>query len=153
MMQPTLTLTLTHFLRAGAALLGLTLALSQPARAQAVDDQLYQRLGAQAGIDKIVHDFIPIVLADPRINSFFRETDMDKLAKLLAEQFCQLAGGPCSYSGRDMVGAHDGMGVRLAHFNALAEDLQQSMEDNHVDAATANKLIGRLAPLQRAIVR
>lgn len=136
-----------------ATALGLLLLLSQPARSQNMNDSLYQRLGGQAGIDKIVHDFIPIVLADPRISRFFKETDTVKLAQLLGEQFCQLAGGPCQYSGRDMVSAHDGMGVRLAHFNALAEDLQMSMERNHVDSATSNGLIARLAPMQRAIVR
>jgi hemoglobin len=131
------------------ALFACVLALSGPARAA----DLFQELGGKPGIDKIVADFIPIVLADGRINQFFKTTDTQQLAVLLSEQFCQLAGGPCQYSGRDMVAAHDGMGVKLAHFNALAEDLQVSMENNHVPSTVANALIARLAPLQRAIVR
>ncbi|UUZ53037.1 hypothetical protein LP419_29110 [Massilia sp. H-1] len=42
--------------------------------------------------------------------------------------------GPCVYSGRDMVASHDEMGVKAAHFNALAEDLQIAMEKRQVQA-------------------
>lgn len=142
----------THFsIRRWLALFALASALAAPV--QAADDTLFQQLGGKAGIDKIVGDMMTIVLADQRINSFFQKTDTKHLALLLGEQFCQAAGGPCTYSGRDMVGAHDGMGVKIAHFNALAEDLQIAMENNQVPAGAANQLIARLAPLQRAIVR
>lgn len=122
-------------------------------QANAADDALFQQLGGKAGIDKIVGDLIPILLADPRINSFFKGTDTSKLAMLLSEQLCQEAGGPCTYSGRNMVEAHEGMGVKIAHFNALAEDLQIAMENNMVPSSASNQLIAKLAPLQRAIVR
>jgi hemoglobin len=130
-------------------LLVCALVLAAPVRA----GDLFQELGGKSGIDKVVADFIPIVLADARINAFFEKTDTKHLAILLSEQFCQAAGGPCTYSGRDMVDAHDGMGVKLAHFNALAEDLQIAMENNGVPNSAANQLIAKLAPLQRAIVR
>lgn len=123
------------------------------APAQAADDALFQELGGKAGIDKIVADLMPIILADARINTFFAKTDMKKLQVLLSEQFCQLAGGPCSYSGRDMVISHDEMGVRPAHFNALAEDLQIAMENNKVSTSASNQLIAKLAPMKRAIVQ
>ncbi len=123
------------------------------AQAQAADDSLFRELGGKPGIDKIVADLMPIILADTRINSFFAKTDMKKLQVLLGEQFCQLAGGPCTYSGRDMVASHDEMGVRSAHFAALAEDLQIAMENNNISASASNQLIAKLAPMKRAIVR
>ena len=123
------------------------------APAQAADDTLFRELGGKPGIDKIVADLMPIILADTRINSFFAKTDMKKLQVLLGEQFCQLAGGPCTYSGRDMVASHDEMGVRSAHFAALAEDLQIAMENNNISASASNQLIAKLAPMKRAIVR
>jgi hemoglobin len=145
----------SHIAKPVAYALVLSFALLATARAQTPvrDGTLYQRLGARAGISKIVDDFIPIVLADARINSFFKSTDTKHLALLLSEQFCQLSGGPCTYSGRDMVSAHEDMGVTLAHFNALAEDLQIAMENNGIASSTSNQLIAKLAPLQKAIVR
>jgi hemoglobin len=128
-------------------------ALAGALPAQAADDALFQQLGGKAGIDKIVADLLPIIKADPRINGFFQKTDMQKLGVLLGEQFCMLAGGPCTYTGRDMVASHDEMGVRSAHFAALAEDLQIAMENNKVASSASNQLVAKLAPMKRAIVR
>jgi len=130
---------------------GASVACTLPA--QAADDALYRELGGKEGIDKIVAAFLPVILADTRINTFFQKTDMTKLGVLLGEQFCQLAGGPCTYSGRDMVAAHDEMGVKSAHFNALAEDLQIAMEQSKIPSSVSNQLIARLAPMKRAVVR
>ena len=131
--------------------IGASLSFALPAHA--ADDQLFKDLGGKAGIDKIVSDLMPLILADARINKFFAKTDMKQLAVLLGEQFCQLAGGPCVYSGRDMVASHDEMGVRSAHFNALAEDLQVAMEMNKISASASNQLVAKLAPMHKAIVR
>lgn len=114
-------------------------------------DALFVELGGKAGLTKIVDDFMPLVMADTRINRFFEKTDQVKLKAMLVDQFCELAGGPCKYNGRDMYEAHDGMGVRNAHFNALAEDLQLAMEKNNVPSSVANQLVAKLAPMQRPI--
>jgi hemoglobin len=137
-------------------LLGLLAAalLALPVQAQqaTVDDSLYQGLGAKPGIKKIVDTLVPIVLADPRIKDSFQDVDMKNVAMRLEEQFCALAGGPCVYKGKDMVTIHDGLNITNAQFNALAEDLQIAMERNTVPARMANKLVAKLAPMQRAIV-
>lgn len=137
-------------------LLGLLAAvlLALPVQAQqaAVDDSLYQGLGAKPGIRKIVDTLVPIVLADPRIKDSFQDIDMKNVAMRLEEQFCALAGGPCVYKGKDMATIHDGLNITNAQFNALAEDLQVAMERNAVPARIANKLVAKLAPMQRAIV-
>ncbi|AZP13316.1 group I truncated hemoglobin [Undibacterium parvum] len=116
------------------------------------ENTLYLGLGEKAGIDKIVADFIPLILADQRINQFFSKLDKAQFAALLADQFCELAGGPCKYQGRDMYTTHDGMGISNAHFNALAEDLQIAMEKNNIASSVSNKLVAKLAPMQRPIV-
>lgn len=126
--------------------------LSNTAQAADTKDELFQALGGQAGLTKIVDDFLPLVLADDRIKSFFTKVDQVKLKAMLVDQFCELAGGPCKYKGRDMYETHDGMGVRNAHFNALAEDLQIAMENNHVATSVSNQLVAKLAPMQRPIV-
>ncbi|MEB0032784.1 group 1 truncated hemoglobin, partial [Undibacterium sp. RTI2.1] len=115
-------------------------------------DALYQALGSEAGINHIVDDLIPLVLADPRIKESFKETNMKRLAKLLKEQFCVLSGGPCTYSGDSMKVSHDKLGITGAQFNALAEDLQIAMEQQHIPSSVQNKLIAKLAPMKRDIV-
>ena len=124
-----------------------------PAQAQSLaDDTVFQQFGGKAGIQKVVADFLPLLLADDRIKDTFKDADMERLGTLLAEQFCQLTGGPCKYSGKQMQEAHQDMHLNNAQFNALAEDLQMAMEKNAVANSAQNKLVARLAPMQRAIV-
>jgi hemoglobin len=139
-------------LRRAAIVLALA-ALLLPAHAQSSgDDTVFQQFGGKAGIQKVVSDFLPLLLADDRIKEVFKDADMERLGMLLAEQFCQLTGGPCKYSGKQMEEAHRDMHLTNAQFNALAEDLQLAMEKNAIANAAQNRLIARLAPMQRAIV-
>lgn len=127
-------------------------ALHVNAYAESASDALYQGLGNKEGIRKIVDDFIPLVLKDVRINAAFKDTDLKRLATMLTDQFCELSGGPCQYKGRDMEEAHRDMKVTNAQFNALAEDLQEAMDKNNIPSSVQNKLVAKLAPMQRPIV-
>ena len=48
--------------------------------------------------------------------------------------------------------AHQQMHITNAQFNALAEDLQIAMDKHGVASSVQNKLIAKLAPMQRAVV-
>ena len=123
-----------------------------PAKAAARDDSLYQGLGGKPGIKKIVDTLVPLVLADARIKDSFKDIDMKNLSMRLEEQFCELAGGPCTYGGKDMVEIHDGLNITNAQFNALTEDLQIAMEQAGIPSRVQNKLVAKLAPMQRGMV-
>ncbi len=134
--------------------LGALLSMSSLAMAQApvATDATFQGLGGKPGIKKIVDTFIPLILADPRIKESFTDIDMKNLAMRLEEQFCDLSGGPCKYQGKDMKEIHDGLNITRAQFNALAEDLQIAMERVGVPSRFQNKLVAKLAPMERTIV-
>ncbi len=120
------------------------------------EDSTFRGLGGKEGIKKIVDTFIPMVTADVRIKEQFVDTDLKQLAERLAEQLCEFSGGPCKYTGkykdRDMSTAHVDLKITNAQFNALAEDLQLAMAAHGVANAVQNKLIAKLAPMQRDIV-
>ncbi len=122
------------------------------AQAPVPDDSTYQGLGGKQGIKNIVSTFVKLVLADQRINANFRDTDKVNLEMRLAEQFCELSGGPCKYGGKSMVDIHDGLNITTAQFNALAEQLQVAMEQHHVPSRIQNKLVAKLAPMHRDMV-
>ncbi len=130
---------------AGAALLVC-------AAASAAEDALYLGLGGKPGIANIVARLLPIIQADPRIKESFADSDMNNLAMRLEQQFCQLSGGPCTYQGKPMGEIHDGLNITNAQFNALAEDLQVAMDQAGVAPRVQNRLIAKLAPMQRSIV-
>jgi len=115
-------------------------------------DQLYRDLGELAGITAIVEGMLVMMSENPRIAHHFAETDIVNLRDKLVEQFCVEAGGPCVYTGTTMDVAHAGLDISESDFNALVEDLQRSMEVQKVPISAQNRLLARLAPMQRDIL-
>jgi hemoglobin len=63
---------------------------------------LYERLGGEIGVRKIVNDVLDKNSNNPLIGYHFRNIDMDKLKQLVFEFFSMGTGGPHKYTGRDM---------------------------------------------------
>jgi hemoglobin len=114
---------------------------------------LYDKLGGEAGIAKIVDAFVVQIIADDRINFAFAGGDMSIFKQRLAQQFCDITNGPCKYTGKDMRTAHEKLKVTPAQFNALAEDLYVAMKQSHVPYRTQNKLMALLAPMEHDMVQ
>lgn len=120
--------------------------------ATAADDSLYQQLGGQAGLVRLMDDFMTRLLADPRMNPFFKEINQAHLKEQLVAQFCEVSGGPCKHVGPDMKAAHAAIDINKNNFNALVEVLQDSMDARGIAFTTQNRLLARLAPMHRDIV-
>jgi hemoglobin len=135
-------------LLSAALFAGVTHAQTAPA----TDDTLYQQLGAQPGLVKLMDDFMARLLADPRMNPFFKDVDHQHVKQELVTQFCEVSGGPCRRRGPDMKKAHAGMDISKGNFNALVEVLQQSMDAQGIAFGTQNKLLAKLAPMHRDII-
>jgi hemoglobin len=133
----------------GAALLAGT---AQAQTAAAPDDTLYQQLGAQPGLTKLMDDFMTRLLADSRMGPFFKDVDHQHVKAELVTQFCEVSGGPCKRKGPDMKKAHSGMDITKSNFNALVEVLQHSMDAQGIPFTTQNKLLAKLAPMHRDII-
>ncbi len=118
----------------------------------AAEDPLYRALGGQDGIDRIVGDFVPRLASDPHMGEFFRNVRQAHFKAMLSLKFCEVAGGPCIYTGRSIPELHRDMDITKADFNALVEVLQASMDAQGVPFATQNRLLARLAPMHREIV-
>lgn len=114
---------------------------------------LYDRLGGKDAITAVVKDFVEERVAkDPRINAQFANTDIPALEAKLVDQICQATGGPCTYTGKDMKAAHEGMKITDADFNALVEDLKASLDQFKVGAKEQEELLGTLAKMHDDVV-
>ena len=113
---------------------------------------LYERLGGLDAIAAAVDSFAARCAGDDRINAEFARTDIPRLKKMLVDQLCEATGGPCTYTGRDMRAAHDGMGVTAGEFDALVEDLVATLDEFNVPKAEQDELLSLLAPLRGDIV-
>src|SRR5277367_3073581 len=90
-------------------------------------DSLYARIGGQPAINAIVADTIDQVAADPHLNQSFEGTNLKRIKRLLAEQICDLTGGPCHYSGDTMRQVHAGHHISEAEFYGLVQIMRDAM--------------------------
>ena len=75
-----------------------------------------------------------------------------RLRKMLIDQVCEATGGPCTYSGRSMKAAHEGMGVTSGEFDALVQDLVATFEHFNVGKQEHGEVLAVLGPLKTDIV-
>ena len=113
---------------------------------------LYAALGEKPGIDRLAGDLVARLLRHPRIGAHFQEAKPEALQQSLAEQFCALSGGPCTYQGADMLDVHADMDINKGDFNALVEVLQRAMDAQGIAFSQQNRLLALLAPMHRDII-
>ncbi len=111
------------------------------------ENSLYLQLGERTGIADVVEDLLYLIVDDERINQQFKGMNVAQFHRNLTDQLCELSGGPCEYSGREMRELHAAMRITDTQFNALAENLILAMEENHVPITAQNRLIKQLLPL------
>ena len=140
-------------MRSRIGLLVVALALSacsqMPMQKEA---SLYDRLGGKPAITAVVDDFIGNVAADKRINARFAGANIPRLKQMLVDQICAASGGPCTYTGRDMLSAHRGMNISEGEFNALVGDLVRSLDKFKVPEKEKGELLSALGGMKSDIV-
>lgn len=134
---------------------GASAQTKQPAMAPAPTaqaDTLYRALGEKPGLVALMDTFVANIVADARIASQFKETNVDHLKAQLVDQICMVSGGPCEYKGASMKLIHANLDITKADFHALVEDLQAAMDVRGIPFATQNQLLARLAPMHRDVI-
>jgi hemoglobin len=112
---------------------------------------LYQQLGGEDGINAIADGLLYEIEHDKRIVHHFADTDIVRFRRLLAEQLCQISGGPCQYTGGTMTESHTGFNITLADFDALVEGLINVMQRQKISINAQNQLLALLAPMYKDI--
>jgi hemoglobin len=106
----------------------------------------------QAGVDRIVDDFVHRNTTDPTIGDIFKGQDYVRLRRVLKEQFCYILGGGCTYTGRTMKEAHKNMGAQMKDMNVVVTNLQKAMADEKVPFFAQNRFLTKLAPMKKDVV-
>jgi hemoglobin len=138
--------------------LSLTLAGEQPTHnsaarpisvaATAVPQKtLYERLGGVYPISVVVDDFIERLLVNDTLNSNPAIRDARERVPKQGLKFhvtalvCQVTGGPCKYTGRDMKASHAHLNISEKEWQEMLADFRRTLDKFSVPAAEQGELV------------
>ena len=119
---------------------------------------LWERLGGEASVKKVVDDFTDLAGNDPKVD-FTRggkyqldDKAIEQFKKGMVDFISQNTGGPLKYKGKDMKTVHKGMGITDAEFDASVADLRKALEQNGAKPADIDSLVKVVESTRPAIV-
>ncbi|USG66172.1 group 1 truncated hemoglobin [Brevibacillus ruminantium] len=113
---------------------------------------LYEKLGGEEAIAKVVDYFYDLVLADETVNHFFAHTDMAKQRQHQTKFISYALGGPNQYSGGAMAKVHAGMNLQPVHFDAIVKHLRDALTHFGVEQADVEQALSKIATLRDDIL-
>jgi len=116
---------------------------------------LYDRLGGAPAIDAAVNNFYVKVLSDDRVKHWFAKTNMAHQHRQQKAFLTAAFGGPNNYKGRPMDHAHAKLvkqGLNDSHFDAIAENLQNTLLEMGVEKSLVDEVITAAASLREEIL-
>ena len=113
---------------------------------------LYDRLGGLDAINALTESWVARVGGDDRANGKFARTDIPRLKKEVADQLCEAAGGPCTYTGRSMRETHAGMKTTAGEFDVVMQHLGATLDELHIPKTEQDELVDLIMPTREDIV-
>lgn len=123
--------------------------------AVAEDKSLYVRLGGYDAIAAVTDDFLVRLEKDDRLGRFFIGVSDDSLARIrqhVVDLVCAKAGGPCVYTGRDMLTAHAGLGISKEDWERSNKRFGETLAKFKVPDKEQKDLAAAIALLEKVIV-
>src|SRR5579872_5453163 len=109
---------------------------------------LYDRLGGLDAINAVTGSWVARVGGDDRANGKFVRTDIPRLKKEVADQLCEVTGGPCTYTGRSMQETHAGMQTTAGEFDVVMQHLGEALDEFNVPKPEQDELVELLRPMR-----
>lgn len=132
---------------------GLTAALLAVPTVHAGTAGLYERLGARPGVEAIASTLIERAATDPLLGPQFAGSNLARIKAHLADELCEVSGGPCHYDDDPLRVVHAGHDISEAQFYHMVDALSAILRERGIVLADRNRLLAQLAPLKRDIVR
>ena|ERR1700730_17533023 len=139
----------------GGALTILAAPLPAPLAQVAAQDSLYKRLGGYDALAAVTDDFISRLVTDPKLGRFFVGLSTDSKIRIrqhVVDFLCVATGGPCKYTGRDMVTAHTGLNITDDDWTISVKHLGATLDKFKVPAREQQEVVSAIAPLKSQIV-
>ncbi|KAF4743795.1 hypothetical protein FOZ63_011121, partial [Perkinsus olseni] len=117
---------------------------------------LYDRLGGENSLEKLIDLAYDKALQDDRLRSFFEKNKakVTTIKKKMTQFIGGLIGGPVTYDGKDLLPAHYGMNITNFHFDVMLTILATTLlNDIGVEKALARELMSALQPVRSDVTK
>jgi hemoglobin len=105
---------------------------------------LYERVGGERGVARLVDEFYARVLADRELAAFFEHTSMERQRRMQTSFFYAALDGPAIYDGRSLAVAHHGRGIRPSHLARFIEHLLATLRSFALSEEDVLEVISRI---------
>jgi len=106
-------------------------------------NSLYSRLGGINKITPLVDELLAKLRSDEQLGRHWKDRGIDNIRmekKYVVDYFCDLTGGPFTYTGRNMVEVHKGMGITEADWKILANYIIVILSKNNLSRNDSEEL-------------
>ena len=109
------------------------------------EQTLFERIGGRDAVNAAVDLFYEKVMADDRINYLFDSVDMKRQRGKQKAFMTYAFGGAPNYDGQSMRKAHAHLNLNDGHFDAVAENLQNTLVELGVTEGLINEAMAIVA--------
>jgi hemoglobin len=119
---------------------------------------LWERLGGEKGVKKIVDDLVAAAIEDKNVNLLrdgkvkLDAKGMAHFKQMMVDFVSEGTGGPAKYTGKDMKSAHAGMKITEKEFDALGVVMVDVLKKNKVEPADIDTLMKSVVATKKDIV-
>lgn len=108
------------------------------------EPSLFDRIGGDETVAKLVDVFYDRVFADPELGPFFANSSKEKLVHMQREFFATALGGPTEYTGRPLNEVHFGRGIKAKHIGLFIEHLKATLKDHGLNEDDTYNIVSRI---------
>jgi len=121
--------------------------------ATTTQDAMYQQIGGEAGLTKVVDTFYERLWADPDLKHYFDNIDRMDLKKHQRMFLTHVLGAePAGYGGRSLSEAHTNLGITHDAFDKVAWHLRMTLEEEDVERTLIPIIMGFVEGVRGQVV-
>ena len=105
---------------------------------------LYERIGGEPAIERLLDHFYHRVTHDGEIGHYFTHVPIGKLKVMQREFFSMVTDGPVTYSGRPLAEVHHPLAISRREFQRFTEHLVATLEEAGMGEQDRSEIIAKI---------
>lgn len=105
---------------------------------------IYERIGGQEGIDRLVDDFYERVVNDSVLASYFKHASVGKIIEMQRVFLAAATGGPNVYAGRPLRDVHHRLGISRYEFDRYVQLLVEALAETGLNEEDQKQVVASI---------